>query len=158
MEDELISVSNSNCSEGQMRSFKVTQGCIMTTRGPHYDANATMAVSLIRSSFYISFLAKGTVTYGQIISTRTRVCFSKCTSQGVQKFWHTILCKYIKRKFKYNKWVIRTDNCLITSHSTILTVVIISPTQFYVWQKTGRGKRSFCPSKRKTGYGCSDTT
>jgi len=30
-------VSNSNCFEGQMRANKVT-------RGPHYDANATMMV------------------------------------------------------------------------------------------------------------------
>jgi len=30
-------VSNSSCSEGQIRSYKVT-------RGPHYDADATMAV------------------------------------------------------------------------------------------------------------------
>jgi len=30
-------VSNSNCSVGQIRTYKVT-------RGPHYDADATMAV------------------------------------------------------------------------------------------------------------------
>jgi len=30
-------VSNSNCSEGQMKTYKVT-------RGPHYDADATLAV------------------------------------------------------------------------------------------------------------------
>jgi len=29
-------VSNSNCSEGQMRTYKVTQGL-------HYDADTTMA-------------------------------------------------------------------------------------------------------------------
>ena len=33
-------VSNSKCSEGQMR----TESRIMTTRGPHYDADATMVV------------------------------------------------------------------------------------------------------------------
>jgi len=54
--------------------------------------------------------------------------------------------------------VTRTDNYLITYHSTILTVVIISPTQFYIWQKTGCGIRSFYPPKRKTGIGCWDTT
>jgi len=35
----------------------------------------------------------------------------------------------------------------------MLTVVRISSTLFYIWQKTGCGIRSFCPSKRKTGYG-----
>jgi len=32
---------------------------------------------------------------------------------------------------------------LVTSHSTMLTVVRFSPTQFYIWQKTGRGIRYF---------------
>jgi len=41
---------------------------------------------------------------------------------------------------------------------TTLTVVRTSPTQFYIWQKTGCGIQSFCPSKRKTGCGCWDTT
>jgi len=68
------------------------------------------------------------------------------------------LRKYIKRKINYNKGVTRIDNSLVTCHSTILTVVIISPTQFYIWQKTGGGIRSFCPSKWKTGNGCWDTT
>jgi len=54
--------------------------------------------------------------------------------------------------------VTRTDNCLVTYHSTILTVVIISPSQFYIWKKTRCGIRSSCPSKRKTGNGCWDTT
>jgi len=36
---------------------------------------------------------------------------------------------YIKGKIKYNEGVTRTDNCLVTYHSTILTVVIISTTQ-----------------------------
>jgi len=35
---------------------------------------------------------------------------------------------------------------------------VISPTQFYIWQKTGCGIRSFCPSKRKNRNGCWDTT
>jgi len=30
-------IANSNCSEGQMRTYEVT-------RGPHYDADATVAV------------------------------------------------------------------------------------------------------------------
>jgi len=30
-------VSNSNCAEGQMKTYKVT-------RGPHYDADSTMAL------------------------------------------------------------------------------------------------------------------
>jgi len=39
-------VSNSNCSVGHMRTYKVT-------RGPHYDADATIAVPELnfRSSF-----------------------------------------------------------------------------------------------------------
>jgi len=46
-------VSNSNCSEDQMRT------CIVT-RGPHYDADAIMAVylNLARNNFYILFPAK----------------------------------------------------------------------------------------------------
>jgi len=45
-------VSNSNFSGGQTRTYKVT-------RGPHYEADATMAVhELTRNSFYILFLAK----------------------------------------------------------------------------------------------------
>ena len=35
----------------------------------------------------------------------------KCTSQEVQTFLLTILCKYIKIKTKYNKRVARTDHC-----------------------------------------------
>jgi len=37
---------------------------------------------------------------------------AKYTSQGVQKLWLTILCKYIKRKTEYNR-VTRTDDCLL---------------------------------------------
>ena len=65
------------------------------------------------------------------------------TSQGVQNFWLTILCKYIKGKTTYNKGVTRTEDCLFTSHSTMLMVVRLSPTQFYMWQKTGYGIRYF---------------
>ena len=71
----------------------------------------------------------------------TRV--SKCTSQGVQKVWLTILCKYIKRKTKHNKGVTRTEDFPDTSHSTMLIVVRCSPTQLYIGQKTGCGIRYF---------------
>ena len=40
------------------------------------------------------------------------------------------MCKYI-RKTAYNKGVIRTEDCLVTSHSTMLTVVRFYPTQLY---------------------------
>jgi len=56
---------------------------------------------------------------------------TKYTSQVAQKFWLTILCKYIKRKNKYNR-ITGTDDCLVTSHSTIcwhLTVSEISSLQ-----------------------------
>jgi len=39
----------------------------------------------------------------------------------------------------------------------MLTVVRISPTQFYIWQKTGCRIWSFCPWKWKTGYCCWET-
>jgi len=43
-------VSNSNCSVGHMRTYKVT-------RGPHYKAEATVEVpELTRNSFFILFL------------------------------------------------------------------------------------------------------
>jgi len=57
-------VSNSNCSEGQ-RTHKVTEG-------PHYVADATVAVP-----FYILFLANGIVRYRQIISSRLCVRLNK---------------------------------------------------------------------------------
>ena len=60
-----------------------------------------------------------------------------------QKFWLTILCKYIKSKTKCNKGVTRTDDCLVTCHSTMFIVVRCSPIQFYIWQKTGCGTRYF---------------
>jgi len=44
--------SNSNCSLGQIKTCKVT-------RGPHHDADATIAVpELTRNRFYILFPAK----------------------------------------------------------------------------------------------------
>jgi len=44
-----VGVSNSNCSVGHMSTYKVT-------RGPHYDADATMAVpELTRNSLYLIF-------------------------------------------------------------------------------------------------------
>jgi len=50
-----------------MRSYKVT-------RGPHYDADAIVAVpELTRNSFYILFPAKGTLNYRPIISSRLYV-------------------------------------------------------------------------------------
>jgi len=50
-----------------MRTYKVA-------RGPHYDADATMAVpELIRNSFDILFPAKGVMNYRQIISSRLYV-------------------------------------------------------------------------------------
>ena len=60
-------VSNSNCSVGQMRTC-------MVTRGPHYDADETIAVpELTKNSFYIFFPAKGIMNYRQIISSRLYV-------------------------------------------------------------------------------------
>ena len=57
----------------------------------------------------------------------------------------TILCKYIKRKTKYNEGVTRTEDCLVTSHLTMLIGLVVrcSPTQFYICQKTGWGLRYF---------------
>jgi len=53
-------VSNSNCAVGHMRTYK-------TTRGPHYEADATTPVrKLTRNSFYILFPAKGTLNIGRI--------------------------------------------------------------------------------------------
>jgi len=57
-------VSNSNCSVGQMRTSEIT-------RGPHYDADETIAVpELTEKSFYVLFPAKGIMNYRQIISSR----------------------------------------------------------------------------------------
>ena len=62
-----VRVSNTNCSEGQIRTYKATGG-------PHYDADATMAVpEPYQNSFYILFLAKYIVSYRQIISSRLYV-------------------------------------------------------------------------------------
>jgi len=50
-----------------MRTCKVT-------RGPHYDADETIAVpELTKNSFYILFPAKGIMNYRQIISSRLYV-------------------------------------------------------------------------------------
>jgi len=50
-------VSNSNCSVGHMRAYKVN-------RGPHYDADTAIAVpELTRNSLYILFPAKGVMNY-----------------------------------------------------------------------------------------------
>jgi len=60
-------VPNSSCSVGQMRTCKVT-------RGPHYDADETIAVpELIKNSFYILFPAKGIMSYRLVISSRLYV-------------------------------------------------------------------------------------
>jgi len=57
-------VSNSNCSVGQTGTYKVT-------RGPHFDAEATIALpECTRNSFYMLFPAKGVMNYRQIISSR----------------------------------------------------------------------------------------
>jgi len=65
-----LGISNSNCSVGYMRTYKIT-------RGPHYDADATIAVpELTRNSFYILFPAKGIMNYRQIISSRLRNLFT----------------------------------------------------------------------------------
>jgi len=57
-------VSNSNWSVGQMGTHKVI-------RGPHCDAEATIAVpECTRNSFYILFPAKHVMNYRQIISSR----------------------------------------------------------------------------------------
>jgi len=54
-----------------------------------------------------------------------------------------ILCKYIKRKTKYNKGVTRTDDCLVTSHSTMLTVVRIFQSSFISGRKLDAGYGTF---------------
>jgi len=61
-------VSNSNCSVGQIRTYKVTQGT-------HYGVVTQQWRYLIftRNSFYILFPAKGIVSYRQIISSRLYV-------------------------------------------------------------------------------------
>jgi len=46
-------------------------GTYKVARGPHYDAEAAMAVpECTRNSFYILFPAKGVMNYRQIISSR----------------------------------------------------------------------------------------
>jgi len=57
-----------------MRTYKVT-------RGPHYEADATMAVhELTRNSFYIFFPAKDIMVYRQIISSRLHVSINQFQS------------------------------------------------------------------------------
>jgi len=71
---------------------------------------------------------------------------TECTSQGVQKFL---------LKTKYNKGVTRTDDCLVTCHSIMLTVVRFLQLSFLSGRKLDTGYGTFCPSKQKTGYaGC----
>jgi len=61
-------VSNSNCSDGQMRTYKVT-------RGSHYDADTTMAVPEPQSKQLLHLIScKGLMSYMQIISSRLYVC------------------------------------------------------------------------------------
>ena len=60
-------VSNSNGSVDQMRTCKVT-------RGPHYDADETIAVpEFTKSRFYILLPSKGIMNYRHIISSRLYV-------------------------------------------------------------------------------------
>jgi len=84
-------VSNSNCSEGQMGSYKVT-------RGPHHDLTQQWRyLNLSKNSFYILFPAKGFVSSGQIISSRLWVCYELVHSLA-EHFWtpvnklHTLKC------------------------------------------------------------------
>jgi len=74
----LAEVSNSNWSDGQMRTYEVT-------RGPHYNAYVTMTVylSLTRNSFCISFRAK-CVIYRQNISSRLYVVLKGTCSLASQ--------------------------------------------------------------------------
>ena len=71
---------NSNCSEGQMGLTKQPEGRIMITRGPHYDADATIAVpEPYRNSFYflLYFLRKMSwVTGKSFLTVPTFVCKS----------------------------------------------------------------------------------
>jgi len=54
-----------------MKTYKVT-------RGPQYDADATMAVpELTRNNYYILFLVKGIVNYRQIICSCLYVCINQ---------------------------------------------------------------------------------
>ena len=56
----LVQGSQTHCSEGQMRTNKVT-------RGPRYDA---VSLNIIRNSFYIVLPAKGIVSCRRITSNR----------------------------------------------------------------------------------------
>ena len=63
----LSKASNSNCSEGQIRTYKVTRGRIMTLTQQWRHLNLT------RNNCYILFLAKGVVKDKQISSVRLSV-------------------------------------------------------------------------------------
>ena len=45
------------------------------------------------------------------------------------------LVEYIKRKIRYNKGVARSNNCVVTSHSTILTAVRFLKLSLYLAEK-----------------------
>jgi len=52
----------------------LSKGLIMTTRGAHCGADATIAVpELYENSFHTLFLAKGIVSYRQIISSSLHI-------------------------------------------------------------------------------------
>jgi len=75
-----IRVSNTNSSEGQIRTYEATGW-------PNYDADATMAVpEPYKNSFYILFLAKCIVSYGQIISSRLYVRLKKLVHTLAEHF------------------------------------------------------------------------
>jgi len=61
------------------------------------------------------------------------------------------LCKYIKRKTKYNKGVTRTEDCLATSHSTTLIVVrfLLSNSVFHLEENWMRDTVLFVLRNRK---------
>jgi len=63
-----------------------------------------------------------------------------------------MLCKYIKRKIKYNKGLTRTDVFLVSCHSTMLTAVGFLQHSFISGRKLDTGYGTFCPSIQKTGY------
>ena len=69
-------VSNSNCSESQIRTYKVT-------RGPHYDDDATMVVSeLERKKLLHLFPAKSVVSNRQIVSSSHYVHLKELFARG----------------------------------------------------------------------------
>ena len=68
------------------------------------------------------------------------------------KFLTYNLVQVHHKKTKYNKRVTRTDDCLVTSDSTMLTVVRFLQLSFISGRKLYAGYGAFCPSKQKTGY------